>query len=205
MLLLPSNMVFSKVRSWNDVSECETNNNNNNNNTVKNDILRTPPRCTFVDLFNFIFYLLSYLCKSEKKREWNNSVDWNANNGSFFGVSNLQICIDIWFPWNFVFFFTFIFIFLILSLSMPHTPFIFRLFFRQMVFWFLQKKYHFIPYFVSQKKYIHFSTSRSIPSSSSSRCVRVCRMHCEIDALKKCNNKKKYKRNAKSLMLFRDA
>jgi hypothetical protein len=60
MLLLPvndtsaSNMVFSKVRSWSDVNEREK----NNNNPVKNDILRTPSRCTLkyidrVDSFEF--------------------------------------------------------------------------------------------------------------------------------------------------------
>jgi hypothetical protein len=47
MLLIPSNMVFSKVQSWNDER-----NNNNNNNSVKSDILRTPPRCT---LLFFVF------------------------------------------------------------------------------------------------------------------------------------------------------
>lgn len=49
MLLLPTNMVYSKVRSWDDVSECEK---NNNNNSVKNEILRTPPRCTLSRFFN---------------------------------------------------------------------------------------------------------------------------------------------------------
>lgn len=60
MLLLPSNMVFSKVRSWNDVSECET---NNNNNSVKNDILlRTPPRCMLLIVSYIVFvYLISSL------------------------------------------------------------------------------------------------------------------------------------------------
>lgn len=56
MLLLPvtdssaANMVFSKVRSWSDERE------KNNNNTVRNDILRTPSRCTFVyqTVFDFI-------------------------------------------------------------------------------------------------------------------------------------------------------
>ena len=48
MLLLPTNMVYSKVRSWDD--ECE----NNNNNSVKNEILRTPPRCTLSRFFIFL-------------------------------------------------------------------------------------------------------------------------------------------------------
>lgn len=78
MLLLPSvndsrsNMVFSKIRPWNDDDERE-----NNNNTVKNDILRTPPRCTLgcakilillsISFVSFsmrsFFFLASAICK----------------------------------------------------------------------------------------------------------------------------------------------
>lgn len=47
MLLMPTNMVYSKVRSWDDVNDCEK----NNNNSVKSDILRTPPRCTLKLIF----------------------------------------------------------------------------------------------------------------------------------------------------------
>ena len=52
MLLLQSNlkesnanMVFSNVRTWSEKLDRE-----DNNNTVKQEILRTPPRCTFLYL-----------------------------------------------------------------------------------------------------------------------------------------------------------
>lgn len=81
MLLLPTNMVYSKVRSWDDVSECEK---NNNNNSVKNEILRTPPRCTLSRFFIYpprdTVHLKSFVSSPLE---------------SLFGVSNLQICIDI--------------------------------------------------------------------------------------------------------------
>lgn len=62
MLLLQSNlkestanMVFSKVRTWSEKLDRE-----DNNNTVKQEILRTPPRCTFSS-FSFLNPLVTFL------------------------------------------------------------------------------------------------------------------------------------------------
>lgn len=178
MLLIPSNMVFSKVQSWNDVNECERNNNNNNN-SVKNDILRTPPRCMCI-LFILIkknislFYFLLFCVKL------------------YFLASAIctRMYLDIWFPWS------------IFSLCPTHL-----LSFKQMVFfdlvsifWF-HKKYHFIPYFTK----IYFT--KKIPfcpillSTFFCYLLTMCVGWMCIVKPEKCIAWK----NAKSLMLFRDA
>lgn len=127
MLLIPSNMVFSKVQSWNDVNECERNNNNNND-SVKSDILRTPPRCTFTLLFftfkKFLVSPLGICCCRQ------------------FGVSNLQNMHstsdfhEIYLPHTHTFY-------LSASLSLSRTNGSY-------------KKYHFIPYFTHKKNRISY-------------------------------------------------
>lgn len=114
-----ANMVFSKVRTWSEKLDRE-----DNNNTVKQEILRTPPRCTFSS-FSFLNPLVSFLSILWRQKSANMHMLLKNNTQKYL---RLLWCI----------FFTFCYLFL------------FRIFKQMFSF---EKKYHFHPLKISKNSF----------------------------------------------------